>query len=126
MPSCPRRAPATGRRAEAHAAQWLADRGWKILGRNVRIGHLEIDIVAQLDDVVSVVEVRARGPGAWRRALDSVDVAKQSRLRAAARQLWDTRWCHDPSIRVVRFDIVVVDFGPGDVVTVDWVQGAFQ
>ncbi len=90
------------------------------------MGHLEIDIVAQLNDVVSVVEVRVRGPGAWRRALDSVDIAKQSRLRAAARQLWDTRWCHDPSIRVVRFDIVVVGFGPGGVVSVDWVQGAFQ
>jgi putative endonuclease len=52
-----------GARAEQLVAQHLADAGLEILAVNLRVGRLEIDVLAREGPVVAVVEVRARGPG---------------------------------------------------------------
>lgn len=51
-----------GREAEALAARSLARAGWAILSRNLRLGHLEVDLLAR-DPRGSLVaiEVRRRG-----------------------------------------------------------------
>src|SRR5262245_13969465 len=54
------RARASGRRAEEHAAILLRLQGFEILGRNVRTGSGEIDIVARDGAVLVIVEVRYR------------------------------------------------------------------
>jgi Holliday junction resolvase-like predicted endonuclease len=84
-PPTPRRA--AGDEAEEVAARHLADLGWSILGRNVRIGRTELDIVAVEPGVAAafvVVEVRSRsGPG-FGAPQESVDAAKVARLYEAA------------------------------------------
>ena len=115
-----------GRRAEDAAVAWLIRDGWQIVGRNVRLGHLELDVLARQGDVLAIVEVRFRGPASWLGALDSVDSRKREHLRAAARRLWAERLHHDESIRVVRFDVIVVGFDAQGAADVERIAAAFQ
>ena len=78
---------ATGAAAEAAAAAHLRDRGWTVLGRNLRVGRDEIDLFArepEPSDVLVVVEVRARTRPGFGAAVESVDARKVGRLYRAA------------------------------------------
>jgi putative endonuclease len=74
-----------GRRAEDLTVAHLTGRGWRILDRNWRFRHKELDIVAERDGVVAFVEVKARGAGGWGHPLEAITSAKQRELRVAAR-----------------------------------------
>jgi putative endonuclease len=52
-----------GAEGESLATDYLARRGWRILGRNIQIGGGELDIVAMDGDELVVVEVRTRSIG---------------------------------------------------------------
>ena len=95
-----------------------------MLGRNVRVGKLEIDVLARERDLVVLVEVRHRGRTAFVGGLASVDARKRGRLRRAAERLWRERFRGDPSVRAVRFDVVSVTLDPGGE-HVEHVRGAF-
>jgi putative endonuclease len=92
----------TGDAGENRAEIYLRGCGYTIVGRNVRVGRDELDLVAEDGDVMVFVEVRARV--LTRDALESVTPKKQRRvIRAAARYLGpmlNRRFC--------RFDVVVV------------------
>lgn len=115
----------TGRRAEQAVADHLLRLGYEILGRNVRVGHLEVDIIAKIGSVVALVEVRHRGPTAWQSAFESIDQTKQARLRRAAEHLWRERFEKDPTLERIRLDIASVDFAP-DGPRVDHVEGGIE
>jgi len=106
-------------------ADFLALQGLEVLGRNVRVGRWEIDILAREGDVVAVVEVRTRGPGSWQRALDSVDRGKRERLRKAAAVLWSRRFARRSDVERMRFDVASVDLQSGAEPRVEYVRGAF-
>jgi putative endonuclease len=76
-----------GSEAEELVARRLRDLGWLILGRNVRVGRAEIDILA-VDrgppEALVAVEVRWRARRDYGLAEETVDRAKLARLRAAA------------------------------------------
>jgi len=65
-------------------ARQLARDGWTILGRKVRLGRDEIDIVA-LDPSAAlvIVEVRSRSSAGFGRPEESIDRGKVQRLYAA-------------------------------------------
>jgi putative endonuclease len=109
QPALGRSTTAVGRAAEDLAATWLLDRGLTIVGRNVRVGALEIDLVARDGDAVVVVEVRARGRGAWQGPLHSLSARKRELLRRAGEALWQRDYAADQAIRTLRFDVVGVD-----------------
>jgi putative endonuclease len=48
-----------GKWGEDTATEWLAERGYRVIARNVRTPYGEIDIVAQLGDVTVFIEVKA-------------------------------------------------------------------
>src|SRR5262245_50620554 len=56
-PSTTKNAFRKGRAAEEAACDYLRMSGFTILWRNLRIGALEIDIVAKKDDLAAIVEV---------------------------------------------------------------------
>jgi putative endonuclease len=114
-----------GAEAERLVAEHLTGLGFVVLGRNVRVGRLELDLVARRDDLIVVVEVRGRGPGSWLRPLDSVDRAKRLRVRRAGELLWQRVYRHDPSLSRMRFDIVGVTFEPGSPPELEHVPAAF-
>ncbi|MCU0693317.1 MAG: YraN family protein [Polyangiaceae bacterium] len=104
---CPSR---LGREAEDAVAAWLEQRGWHILARNLRVGRLEIDLLARCGDLAAVIEVRRRGAGSWQGPFESVDARKRTRLREAARRIWVQRFENDPTISHLRIDVAAVQF----------------
>ena len=114
-----------GVQAEQVVVAHLAAAGLEILGTNLRVGRLELDVVARDGPVVAVVEVRTRGPGARVRAIDSVDARKRSLVRRAGEGLWRTRFCRDARVDRMRFDVAAVDLLPSGEVRVEIVKAAF-
>jgi putative endonuclease len=114
----------SGGRAETAAVDYLATQGFSILATNLRLGPLEIDVVARKGPLVVVVEVRTRGERSYQRALESVSRAKQERLVRAARRLWRDRFAADASAERLRFDVIAVSFEAGSV-RIEHVAGAF-
>jgi len=98
-----------GRAAEAAAARHLVREGWTILGRNVRIGRGELDLIARRGGVLAFVEVKARRSAQYGAPEDAVDgrkrrkVARLAELWLAARP-WALRGASE-----VRFDVIAVD-----------------
>jgi putative endonuclease len=120
----PRPATERGARAEALVAAWLERQGYEIVARNLRIGELEIDIVARKGPVVAVVEVRSRGPTALSTPFGSVGRRKQLHLRRAGERLWQRRYRRDKSVERLRFDVAGVRLDQ-DPVLIEYVRAAF-
>ena len=69
-----------GKKGEDLACRYLKEQGYRILDRNVRYKMGEIDIVAQIDDTICFVEVKARTRTDYGMPRDAVDVRKQHKL----------------------------------------------
>ena len=104
-----------GDEAERLVCERLAEAGWQILGRQVRVGRAELDIVA-IDPAVParlvVVEVRARASRAFGLPEETVDARKRLRLRRAAQALREGGIMPDGTAvppLPLRLDLVVVE-----------------
>lgn len=117
-----RRKSELGRRGEEAVARYLLAQGYRILERNVRLGHDELDIVAEDGDEIVFVEVRARTTDEVLSPEQSVDRFKRSRLIRAAAQWLAVREKGD---RYCRFDIVAVRVGERGELRIHHVPGAF-
>ena len=104
-----------GDEAEALVARRLEAAGWQILGRQVRVGRSELDIVA-VDPAhpprLVIVEVRARASRDFGLPEETVDARKRIRLRRAAQALRERGILADgtpvPPL-ALRLDLVVVE-----------------
>jgi putative endonuclease len=112
-----------GRNAESAAVDYLRSAGFEILDTNLRVGALELDVVARRGDLVAVIEVRTRGRGSYVGPLASVDARKKGRLLRAAARLWRERLSRDESIRRFRIDVVAVTFD-GERTVVEHIEAA--
>ena len=104
-----------GDAAEERVAEHLQACGWAVLGRNVRMGRYELDLVG-LDPgppaALVVVEVRWRAGREFGLPEETVDHRKRTRVRAGAYGLLDRGTLPDgaPLPRLpLRFDLVVVE-----------------
>ncbi len=86
----------SGRQAEAAAALYLKDQGFKILGQNWRTRWCEIDIVAQKAKTIYFVEVKFRKSDAFGGGLDYITPKKLEQMSFAA-EMWvsQQRWAGD-------------------------------
>ena len=100
----------TGRRGEALAAAHLAEKGYRIIARNWRCRAGELDIVAQIGDVLVFVEVRARQGNQFGLAEESITPAKQARLIELAHTYLQEMATPQQAWRI---DVVAIHFGPG-------------
>jgi putative endonuclease len=98
---------AVGAVGELAAFRYLTDRGYEPIGRNVRSGRGEIDLIMYdpTDDVIVFVEVKTRS----RRSPDfhpslNMTPTKRRRLERAARQWIADHACEEG----YRFDLVCV------------------
>lgn len=103
-----RRACAWGAAAEESCAARYAQAGGRIVGRRVRTPAGELDLVVDFDDVLVVVEVKAR------RTLDAaraaLSPAQARRVSQAAEYLWASRGDQAKDLRV---DLVALDRAGG-------------
>jgi putative endonuclease len=117
---------ALGYRAESAVVGYLEEAGYEIVARNLRLGRLELDIIARRATLIIIVEVRTRGEGSWTSAFGSLTRSKQERIRLAGQRLWRQRYARDPTASQLRFDAACVDFEPGSgVPRVEYVMAAF-
>lgn len=110
----------TGDRGEAIAAAELERRGFTILGRNVRVGRLELDVIAQRGTLVVFCEVRARRSAAIAQPYETIDRRKIERVKRAALGWLVKR--SGPRVDV-RFDVASIVLGPP--VKMDYFENAF-
>lgn len=103
-------------------AALLRERGFVVMGTNVRVGRLELDVVARRRDLLVVVEVRARSTTRFGSPLETIDAKKIARIRRATAQWLGAR----PDLRGVRlrFDAVGVTLENGELV-LDYCEDAF-
>ncbi len=107
-----------GDRAEALTARTLEVLGWRILGRNVRAGRSELDIVAVDPGPpprLAVVEVRWRRSRAFGLPEETLDREKREHLRRGLGRLLEAGRLPDgvalPDLPVA-IDLAVVEPGP--------------
>lgn len=112
-----------GARAEDVVSDYLVVRGYTIVARNLRLGRLELDIVARLGAVVAIVEVRTRGRTSFLPALATISRAKQGRLLRAADRLWQDRFGRQGDVDRVRIDVAAVYLDDG-APRVEYIEGA--
>lgn len=98
-----------GRAAEDLAAAHLSARGWRIVGRNIRVGRGELDLIVRRGRVLAFVEVKARRSAACGAPEDAVSARKRRQIARLA-ELWlAARPWALKGVDDVRFDVVAVD-----------------
>jgi putative endonuclease len=111
-----------GRRGEQLTAEYLERRGFVVLARNARQGHLEIDLVARRGALVIFCEVRSRSDDRFISPAHTITPVKIQRLRQAA-----ARWLQAAGLGYVevRFDAACVVFDVPDG-RLTYYEAAFQ
>lgn len=112
-----------GQESEASAEQFLREKGYRILERNLRATIGELDLVAEDRGVLVFVEVKARTTGAFGGARLAVDRRKQTKLIRLASQYLAQRHLAD---RPCRFDVVLVQGGTDASARIEHVENAFD
>ncbi|MBM1105548.1 YraN family protein [Aurantibacter crassamenti] len=93
-----------GKEGEQIAVDFLIKNGYKILCRNYRFLKSEIDILAKKEDVLAVVEVRARSNDRVISIADTITTKKIKLLVAGAHQ-----YIIDNELDVeARFDVITI------------------
>ena len=95
----------TGRRGERMAQRYLQGLGYRLLQKNYRSGHHEIDLIMADGDTVMFVEVKARSGAAFGTPAEQVTPRKQRFLRLAAEAYLMQAGLSD---RPARFDVAEV------------------
>ena len=73
-----------GRRGEDLAVEFLKERGWRVVARNVRYSVGEIDIIAEQKNRLFFLEVKTRGEDSLVPAREALSPKQLKRLRRAA------------------------------------------
>lgn len=99
----------TGKWGEDLAVDVLAREGFAVIERNWRLGHLEIDIIAERGDTLVFAEVKTRSD----RDEDPLEAITRKKIsnivRAADTYVRSRNLRHD-----VRFDLFAITGTPGD------------
>ena len=110
-----------GHTGEELAVDYLRQQGYTILDVNWRSGHREIDIVAEKEECLVIVEVKSRRNTDYGRPEDAVSPRKIPRIVLAA----------DAYVRCfkldlpVRYDIITVT-GRGSNARIEHIEDAFR
>ena len=111
-----------GNLAEDLAADYLTQKNYKILVRNFRYQKAEIDIVTEFEDLIVVVEVKAR----------SYDTHIEPQEKVTKKKIKSIVLCTDFFMRErnldkeVRFDIITVLPDQSGKLQINHIEDAFQ
>ena len=98
-----------GQLAETAAAKYLERQGYQILDRNWRTKWCEIDIVAERDEEVHLVEVKYRGRSDFGGGFGAINHDKADRLRRAA-SAWSADHKYEGTCHI---DVIAITGDPG-------------
>ncbi|MBR4997693.1 MAG: YraN family protein [Bacteroidaceae bacterium] len=109
-----------GQISEDRAVAYLMARGYTIRDRNWRMGHKEIDIVAQKNGTIAFIEVKARKNDRFGDPVDAITDTKIRNLAQAANAYLRYHRIDLPA----RFDVIVIIGEPGNQ-SVEHIEDAF-
>ncbi len=95
-----------GKYGESIAASFLQKQGYRILAKNRRYGHKEIDIIAKDNETIVIVEVKLRYTDFFGFPEQAVNKRKQKLLIEAA----DAYITENNLNNDVRYDVVAIVF----------------
>ena len=110
-----------GNRGEQIAADYLTDRGIKIIGRNIRTNYGEIDIIGEENEVLLFIEVKTRRSNEYGYPEEAVNYKKREHMENSALEYIqlnedaDTDW---------RIDVIAINVGKNKEVKVRWFKNA--
>ncbi|MDX1272180.1 YraN family protein [Bizionia paragorgiae] len=109
-----------GRIGEDMAVDYLQNKGYTILERNYRFQKAEVDIIAQIEDTLAIVEVKTRSTADFGNPQDFVKPKQIQRLVTAVHE-----YVTSNNLDVeVRFDIVAI-IKENKTVTLEHLENAF-
>lgn len=108
---------------EALASRYLEERGWRIVARNWRFGHREIDLIVRRARTVAFVEVKTRARLTWGHPLFAVDARKREEICRVAR-VWHAR--HGRQGDEYRFDAIAVYPDDAGALRVEHIEDAWR
>lgn len=108
-----------GEAAEALAATFIEGRGLRIIARNYRCRHGELDLIARDGEMLVFIEVRRRSGNAFGGAAASIDAAKREKLLKAARHYLAGL----PTALACRFDAVLLS---GEPPRIEWLCNVIE
>ncbi|WFB66033.1 YraN family protein [Chryseobacterium sp. WX] len=111
-----------GKIAENLAADYLQKNGYTIKARNFRFKQNEIDIIAEKDNLIIIVEVKARSTDAFMLPQEAVTKTKIKSIVSAANHYLEE--CHKD--QEARFDIISVLPDDKKNLVIDHIKDAFQ
>lgn len=111
-----------GRWGEEVAANYLTERGYKIVQRNVYLKNGEIDLIMLDGDTLVFVEVKTRSQLLYGTPAESVNRKKQQKLRELALAYFQLQGLYYSSFR---FDVCSVVHSTGKPVEIQHIPYAF-
>ncbi len=111
-----------GRRGEAVAADYLQRKGLRLVERNWRSSHLEIDLVMEDSSSIRIVEVKTLQAGDGFDPCENVTAEKRRKLIRAAKAFYAA----NPTKKEIVFDVVTVIADGDTVVEVNYLPRAFD
>lgn len=111
-----------GNLAENLAVEFLVKKNYKVLARNFRYQRAEIDIVTEFEDLIVVVEVKARS---YNTLIEPQEAVTKKKIKAIL--LCSDFFMNENSIdKEVRFDIITVLPDEKGVLQINHIEDAFQ
>ncbi len=111
-----------GKQAEQHAVEYLESKGYRIVAKNFRYQKAEIDIIAEHDNLLVIIEVKARANNLFIEPYEAVDKRKIKLIVSAA----DAFLREKQYEKEVRFDIVSIIRGEGNQLKIQHIENAFE
>lgn len=111
-----------GNLAENLAADFLNQKNYKILIRNFRYQRAEVDIIAEFEDLIVVIEVKARSYNAL---IEPQEAVTKKKIKAIL--LCSDFFMKENQIdKEVRFDIITVVPNESGKLEINHIEDAFQ
>ena len=111
-----------GKQAEQNAVEYLESKGYRIVAKNFRYQKAEIDIIAEYENLLIIIEVKARANNLFIEPYEAVDKRKIKLIVSAA----DAFLRENPYESEVRFDIVSIIRGEGNQLKIQHIENAFE
>jgi putative endonuclease len=94
----------TGDKGEVLAVDYLSKNGYKVIERNWRFKHWEVDIIAAKDNRLHFIEIKTRTSRLFGNPEESIGTEKMNNLKNAAEQY---QYLH-PEWKYIQFDVLAI------------------
>jgi len=111
----------TGNKGEDMAVAWLEERGYKIIERNWRHKHWEVDIIAAKKNMLHFFEIKTRTSAKFGHPEESISAKKMQNLRGAAEEYLyqHTEW------KLIQFDVLSITMIRGQMIEFFLIEDVF-